>query len=81
MSIQSGTMDEQTRAKRNAGYYAADMIEDNSIVGLGTGSTVFFMMERLAGRIREGLRVQKAGHMNTTSPCRPCTNMMSSILR
>ncbi len=50
-------MDEQTRAKKNAGYYAADMIEDNSIVGLGTGSTVFFMMERLAGRIREGLRV------------------------
>jgi len=57
MSDTSGIMDEQTRAKRNAGYYAADLIEDDAIVGLGTGSTVFFMMERLAGRMREGLRV------------------------
>ena len=57
MSDLSGTMDEQTRAKRNAGYYAADLIQDNSIVGLGTGSTVFFMMERLAERILGGLSV------------------------
>ncbi|HDQ07527.1 MAG TPA: ribose-5-phosphate isomerase RpiA [Methanoculleus sp.] len=49
-------MDEQARAKRNAGYYAADLIEDDAIVGLGTGSTVFYMMDRLAGRMREGLR-------------------------
>lgn len=57
MSDTSGAMDSQTRAKKNAGYYAADMIQDNAIVGLGTGSTVFFMMERLAERICEGLRV------------------------
>ncbi len=42
-------------AKRNAGYRAADMVEDGMVVGLGTGSTVFFAMERLGERIREGM--------------------------
>jgi ribose 5-phosphate isomerase A len=44
-------------AKRAAGYHAADMVEDGMVLGLGTGSTVFFMMERLSGRIRDGLSV------------------------
>ena len=44
-------------AKRAAGYHAADMVEDGMVLGLGTGSTVFYMMERLSGRIRDGLRV------------------------
>ena len=44
-------------AKRAAGYHAADMVEDEMVVGLGTGSTVFYMMERLSGRIRDGLKV------------------------
>lgn len=43
--------------KRAAGYHVADMVEDGMVLGLGTGSTVFYMMERLSGRIREGLRV------------------------
>jgi ribose 5-phosphate isomerase A len=46
-----------TAAKRAAGYKAADMIEDGMVVGLGTGSTVYFMMERLSVRVRDGLRV------------------------
>jgi ribose 5-phosphate isomerase A len=44
-------------AKRAAGYTAADMIEDGMVVGLGTGSTVYYMIERLAVRVREGLQV------------------------
>jgi len=44
-------------AKRAAGYHAADMVEDGMVLGLGTGSTVFYMMERLSGRIRDGLSV------------------------
>ena len=44
-------------AKRNAGYHAAEMIEDGMIVGLGTGSTVYFMIERLSVRIRDGLHM------------------------
>ncbi len=48
----------QVESKRNAGYHAAGMIEDGMVVGLGTGSTVFFAMERLGERIkRDGLRI------------------------
>ncbi|MDD1716427.1 MAG: ribose-5-phosphate isomerase RpiA [Methanolinea sp.] len=42
-------------AKRLAGIRAADMVEDGMVVGLGTGSTVFFAMERLSERISAGL--------------------------
>lgn len=45
-------------AKRAAGRRAADKVPDGATVGLGTGSTVHFTLERLAERIRsEGLRV------------------------
>jgi ribose 5-phosphate isomerase A len=48
----------QNDLKRNAGYHAAGMVEDGMIVGLGTGSTVFFAMERLGERIaRDGLSI------------------------
>ncbi|KUG20595.1 MAG: ribose-5-phosphate isomerase RpiA [Methanomicrobiaceae archaeon] len=43
--------------KRIAGYHAAGMVEEGGIVGLGTGSTVLFAMERLGARIAEGLSV------------------------
>lgn len=43
--------------KRAAGRSAAEMVEDGMVVGLGTGSTVLFAMERLAERIGEGLAV------------------------
>jgi len=42
-----------TAAKRQAGYHAADMVEEGMVVGLGTGSTVYFMIERLYSRVRE----------------------------
>jgi ribose 5-phosphate isomerase A len=38
-------------AKRDAGIRAANMVKDGMIVGLGTGSTAFFAMERLGERI------------------------------
>jgi len=45
--------------KRVAGRRAADLIENGMTLGLGTGSTVFFVLERLAERIREeGLEVR-----------------------
>jgi ribose 5-phosphate isomerase A len=43
--------------KRLAGYRAANLVEDGMVVGLGTGSTVLFSMERLAERIGEGLKI------------------------
>ena len=51
-------MDKQTEQKRAAGEYAASLIEDGMVVGLGTGSTVKFFIERLAARInQEGLDI------------------------
>ena len=47
-----------TAQKRAAGRAAADLVISGQTVGLGTGSTVFFVLERLAERIRdEGLEV------------------------
>lgn len=44
--------------KRNAGRFAADLVADGVAVGLGTGSTVFYAMERLSERISsEGLSI------------------------
>lgn len=48
-----------TQAKLAAGRCAADLAPDRSTLGLGTGSTVRFFLERLAERIRaEGLAVR-----------------------
>jgi ribose 5-phosphate isomerase A len=43
--------------KENAGYKAAEYIKDGMTVGLGTGSTVGFTLDRLAERIQSGLRI------------------------
>ena len=43
--------------KRTAGRQAAEIVEDGMVVGLGTGSTVLFAMERLAERIEGGLSI------------------------
>ncbi|HNX17075.1 MAG TPA: ribose-5-phosphate isomerase RpiA [Methanoregula sp.] len=53
----SGITEDIAAAKRAAGYKAADMVEDGMVIGLGTGSTVFYAIERLGVRIREGISV------------------------
>ena len=53
----SGTTEATAAAKRAAGYRAADLVEDGMVIGLGTGSTVFYTIECLSGRIRDGLSV------------------------
>ena len=45
----------QAAAKKAAGYRAAEMVRPGMIVGLGTGSTVYYAMERLRERLEEGL--------------------------
>ena len=46
-------------AKQRAGFKAAEYVEDGMCVGLGTGSTAYWLVERLGGRVREeGLRVR-----------------------
>jgi len=51
-------MSDASAAKRDAGFRAANLVKSGMIVGLGTGSTVFFAMERLGERIQnEGLKI------------------------
>jgi ribose 5-phosphate isomerase A len=45
-------------AKQRAGARAVEFIEDGMSVGLGTGSTAYWMVKRLGERVREGLRVR-----------------------
>ena len=35
-------------AKRAAAYAAADLVQDNTTIGLGSGSTFLFVLDRLA---------------------------------
>ncbi len=45
-------------AKQRAGFKAVEYIEDGMTVGLGTGSTAHWLVERLGERVREGLSVR-----------------------
>lgn len=44
--------------KKNVGYKAAELIENNMLVGLGTGSTAFYFIERLIQRFHQGLKIE-----------------------
>lgn len=39
--------------KKIAGYAAAELIEDGNVVGLGTGSTTHYLIERLGQRVKD----------------------------
>ncbi|MGN4422619.1 ribose 5-phosphate isomerase A [Bacillus cereus group sp. MYBK30-1] len=44
--------------KQLAGEYAANFVQDNMKVGLGTGSTVYWTIQKLGKRVQEGLSIQ-----------------------
>ena len=44
-------------AKQAAGICAAEMVEDGMVIGLGTGSTVLFAMQKLSEKVRDGLDI------------------------
>jgi len=46
----------QDADKKAAAIAAADEVKDGMLVGLGTGSTAFFLIEELGRRLAEGLR-------------------------
>ncbi|HSQ43125.1 MAG TPA: ribose-5-phosphate isomerase RpiA, partial [Fibrobacteraceae bacterium] len=58
--------------KKQAGFQAADLVQDGQRVGLGTGSTAAFMVEHLADRIhKEGLHIEAVStSWSTTLQCR-----------
>lgn len=45
-------------AKKAVGYYAANQIKNGMRIGLGTGSTAYYFIERLIQRIDEGLKIE-----------------------
>lgn len=52
--------------KKKLGFIAAEQIEENQLVGLGTGSTAYFFIERLGERCRDGLSVQAIASSTTS---------------
>ncbi len=51
------SQDPAEAAKRRAAQWAAAQVEDGMAVGLGSGSTSALVIEEIAGRVREGLRI------------------------
>lgn len=47
----------QENLKQKAGEYAARFVKDGMAVGLGTGSTVAYTIEKLGEAVKEGLRI------------------------
>ncbi|MGF9966985.1 ribose 5-phosphate isomerase A [Bacillus rhizoplanae] len=45
-------------AKRLAGEYAVDFIREGMTIGLGTGSTVYWTIQKLGELVREGLAIR-----------------------
>ncbi|MBS1576549.1 MAG: ribose-5-phosphate isomerase RpiA [Bacteroidetes bacterium] len=48
----------QEEMKRAAGEYAAQLIKPGFVTGIGTGSTVYYFIHALAGRVKEGLDIK-----------------------
>lgn len=48
----------QEISKKAVGIAAANLIQDGMLIGIGTGTTVFYFIQRLIERCREGLRIQ-----------------------
>lgn len=54
-------------AKKSVGYTAAEFIENGMIVGLGSGTTAAFFIERLAQRCQEGLAIRAVSSSSTSA--------------
>ena len=57
--MQDGGMNAE-EMKEVAGQKAAELIEHNMRVGIGTGSTVFYFIKHLINRVRDGLHIESA---------------------
>ncbi len=61
------TKSDLNNEKKAAAEKAVEFIESGMLVGLGTGSTVRFMIESLAEKVKNGLDVKTVSTSNTTS--------------
>jgi ribose 5-phosphate isomerase A len=44
-------------AKRTAGIYAADFVKQDMAVGIGSGTTVYWLIQELGKRVKQGLHI------------------------
>jgi ribose 5-phosphate isomerase A len=51
-------MDTITKAKKAAGEKAASLVQPGMLVGLGTGSTAYWAIERIGQMVKEGLNIR-----------------------
>jgi ribose 5-phosphate isomerase A len=49
---------EQNELKRIAGERAAEFIEDGMVIGMGTGTTVYYTIQAVGRRVAQGLKVR-----------------------
>ena len=61
------TKSDLIKEKKAAAEKAVEFIESGMLVGLGTGSTVKFMIESLAEKIKNGLDIKTVSTSNATS--------------
>ena len=59
--------------KQLAAEHAVDYIENGMIIGLGTGSTVAFMINKLSQRVKKGMKITAVSTSATT------TNLATSL--
>jgi ribose 5-phosphate isomerase A len=59
--------DKAAQLKRAAAEFAASLVEDGMIVGLGTGSTAYHLVAALGKRLQEGLRITGVPTSETTA--------------
>ena len=45
----------QDEIKQQLGIYAADFIKNDMLIGLGTGTTVYYLLKELGKRKQQGL--------------------------
>ena len=47
----------QDELKKRVGIYAADFVKQGATIGLGTGSTVYWLIDELGKRVKQGLEI------------------------
>lgn len=53
-------------AKQAAGYRAAELVQDGMVVGLGTGSTAYYAIEKIGERVAQGLQIRAIATSNAS---------------
>lgn len=43
--------------KKKVGIYAADLVKQGMTIGIGSGSTVYWLVEELGNRVKQGLKI------------------------